>query len=82
MVDEGGSCSTVFTPTYESRFPHDVQYDVPALFNAPQDGQDKTDRVRLESVGLAHMSEGFEDLGFTDLADFFSILLLAELSKL
>tara|TARA_Y100000588_G_scaffold110618_1_gene121257 strand:- start:26 stop:289 length:264 start_codon:yes stop_codon:yes gene_type:complete len=58
-----------------------VQYDVPALFKAPQEGQDRTDRVRLESVGLAHMSEELGVLVF-GLADFFSILRLAELSSL
>ena len=56
-----------------------MQYAVPELFNAPQDEQDETERARLESDGLAHMSDGFEDLGFAGL---FSILLLAELSKL
>ena len=59
-----------------------MQYAVPELFNAPQDEQDETERARLESEGLAHMSDGFEDLGFAGFAGFFSILFLAELSKL
>jgi len=82
MLTDEGSYSTVFNLTYCSRSPHDVQYAVPALFKAPQDWQDETERARLESAGLAHMSEEFDDLDFTGLADFFSTLRFAELSRL
>ena len=80
-MGEGGSCSTVFNPTYGIRSPHEVQYAVPELFSAPHEGQDETERVKLESVGVAHISEDLVGL-FVAFAAFLSILFFAELSKL
>ena len=82
MVNNKGSCSTVFNPTYDRRFPHDEQYAVPALFNAPQDAQEETERARLESAGLDHISEELDGFGLADLIDFLSILFFADSSRL
>ena len=59
-----------------------MQYAVPELFSAPQVGHEDTERARLDSEELAHISLESDVFVFFDFEDFLSILRLAEFSRL